>query len=193
MTSLKTMALLGTAAFALSACLGGGSADNEEFQDEFDLFSALSAGELASIDTGARTGTATMTGAVAVNVETDDGEEVEVLSPLTLEADFDADTATGSANDFNAYDVDGNIVEGGDLDGSMAVTNGAISGDEFTADLDGTLTNDDNSSFVFDLEMDGGFYDNNGTTVVGGDVNGTLFDVDFGTTDTIEGGFVASE
>ena len=191
MKTLSTFALLGVAALSLAACGSSGTSDLAQFDDEQALFDAIDNGELAEVDTSTRTGTATLNGAVGVDVSNEE-QEVEVVGNLTITADFDADTATGTASDFGAYDGDGNLLDGGDLGGSMDVTNGAISGTDFTADLDGTLVSE-GDDFTFDLTMDGGFYDNDGDLAVAGEVTGTMLDVVEDVTDDVDGGFVATE
>ena len=196
-------ALMGASALALSACGGssdGGSDDLgasqgetlDQYDDLRDLFDDTQDGTLSTEDTSTRTGQATLTGAVELN-DVDDDANLDLVGDLSITADFDADTATGEATGFTVFDVDTGTVDS-DVTGSLALSNAAISGTNFGADLGGTLGNL-GDEFDVDLELTGEFYDNNGDLVVAGTAEGTISDA--GSTpsadDAVSGGFVATE
>lgn len=192
MKKFTTLAILGTTIFALTACGSGedspfGASTGESLTD-YDAADALLTdildGNLTATDTTSRTGAVTMTGAVGVG-ELGDDENLTVIGDLVIEADFDTDTATGEATGFTLFDDDTDGVES-DIGGTLTLTGGTISGTDFDANLDGTLTEYEDS-FGVALILDGTFADNGGDLVVGGDVTGTIDG------DDVNGGFVASE
>jgi hypothetical protein len=179
----------------LTACsesgsdLGASAGENlADYEDLAALSEQIDEGQLAASDTTSRAGTATFTGAIGLGELGDDGD-LELVGDLSIDANFDANTATGSATGFTIFNGDTDGVEG-DVGGTLTLDNGTINGTDFDATLAGTLT-ESGDNFDFDLLLDGGFYDNNGDLIVGGDVIGTMDDG--GTIESVEGGFVAVE
>lgn len=193
MKTMSLIVLLGTTGLTLAACgSSGGDAAFDSFQDDIALSNAIEDGELAGVDTSTRTGTATMTGAIGIG-DLGDDEELELIGELSVQADFDSDTASGSASNFGIYEEDtGRLAEDGQVSGSLTMSNGTISGQDFDADMNGRLTNA-GDDFDLGLALDGKFYDRGGDLVVGGDVTGTITDVGSLDVQNVEGGFVASE
>ena len=204
------LALLGSAALAISACSNGSGGGSDggggsgglgasagesltDYDDLSDLLDEITDDNLTDVDTTARTGTATLTGALGIG-DLGDDEDLTLIGDLTINANFDTDTATGSATGFTLFNEDTDEVDrNGDVTETLTMSNGTISGTDFDADMDGTLTNA-GDDFAVDLEMDGGFYDNGGDLVVGGEVTGTIVEVGSGDVpENVEGGFVATE
>jgi len=196
--SAATISLLG-----LAACSGGGSDggagvgnDQEasagesfsDYDDIVDLSEQIDAGNLAAVDTTSRAGTATLTGAIGIGNLSDE-ENLELIGDLSVDANFDSDTATGSATGFTLFNGDTGDVES-DVTGALTMGNGTISGADFDATMAGTLT-ESGEDFDLDLALDGGFYDDGGELVLGGDVAGTILDGEG--VENVEGGFAAVE
>jgi len=182
---LFTMAALAAATLPLAACLGGGGNSDgdlpENFEEIADLYEAAEAGELEEATEEMMSGTATLEGAIAFE-DVGEDEDLEVIGDLTLSANFTTNEVTGSADSFEIY-TDDDEVEA-TLSGSLEV-DGDITGTTMTADLWGTLTDDEDHDIS--MIMDGTFYDADGDLAVAGDVEGTIDD------EYHEGGFAAIE
>ncbi|WP_139222545.1 hypothetical protein [Celeribacter halophilus] len=182
---LFTMAALAAATLPLAACLGGGGDSDgdlpENFEEIADLYEAAEAGELEEATEEMMSGTATLEGAIAFE-DVGEDEDLEVIGDLTLSANFTTNEVTGSADSFEIY-TDDDEVEA-TLSGSLEV-DGDITGTTMTADLWGTLTDDEDHDIS--MIMDGTFYDADGDLAVAGDVEGTIDD------EYHEGGFAAIE
>jgi hypothetical protein len=190
------LAFVGISLLGLSACNSSGNGldasageNLADYDDLEDLLVEVENGNLAAEDTSARTGSVSMTGAVSMSM-TDAAENLTLIGDLAMTADFDTDTASGTADGFTLFDDDTEEVES-DLSGSLAMSGGTISGTDFDATMSGTL-NESGDNFGVAMTLDGGFFDNGGVLVVGGDVAGTITDED-GNVDAAEGGFIASE
>lgn len=160
-----------------------------DYDELADLSDDFDNGLLTAQDTSARTGTATLTGAVGIGELGDDGN-LTAVGDLLISADFDTDTATGSADGWTLFDEDTDAVES-DLAGSLTLSGGTISGSDFDADLNGTLTEGE-EDFDLALTLDGGFFDNGGDLGVAGELTGTITDPD-GFDEAASGGFAAVE
>lgn len=182
---------------SLTACgssedtgLGASSGESLTDYDAIDaIYSDVEDGALTAEDTTARTGSATLNGAIGLSELGDEGT-LTAIGDLVISADFDSDTATGSADGWTLFDEDTDAVES-DLGGSLTMTSGTISGTDFDATMSGTLT-ENSDDFDLSLILDGGFFDNGGDLVVGGDVTGTITNPD-GSSDPATGGFAATE
>lgn len=179
----------------LTACseseidLGASAGESlKDYDDLAALSEQIDDGQLAASDTTSRAGTATLTGAIGIG-ELGDDENLELVGDLSIDANFDTNAATGSATGFTVFNGDTDGVEG-DVSGTLTMANGTINGADFDATMAGTLT-EGGDDFEFDLLLDGGFYDNGGDLVVGGDVTGSMIDGD--DVESVEGGFVAVE
>jgi len=184
--------LMSMAACSSSSDGGLGASAGENIADYDDLDAILvdiENGALAAEDTSARTGVATMDGAIGLSDLGEDGD-LTLVGDMTIAANFDTDIATGSADGFTVFNEDSGNVDS-DVGGTLTMEGGTISGSDFDATMNGTLT-ENGDRFDLALTLDGGFYDNGGDLVVGGDVNGTITDAD-GDVETSTGGFIATE
>ncbi|MBU2935533.1 MULTISPECIES: hypothetical protein [Pacificibacter] len=180
---LYTMAALAVATLPLAACLG--SEDNElpdNYEEVSSLYEAVQNEELEVASEELMSGTATLSGAIAI-ADLGEDEDLEAIGALTLTANFTTDKVTGTADSFALYEYDTSEVEAS-LTGSLDIE-GDISGTSMTADLEGTLTDDEDHDVA--LTMDGTFYDSDGALAVVGDIEGMIDD------DSVEGGFAAIE
>ncbi|MEJ8561888.1 hypothetical protein QTO30_12145 [Yoonia sp. GPGPB17] len=194
--ALAGLSLLGLTACGSSGGSGGGASLGDsagesltDYDDVDDLLTDIEDGTLAAEDTTARTGSVSMTGAVGVS-DLGDDENLTLIGDLVVNANFDTDTATGSADGFTLFDEDTDAVDS-DVTGSLTMSGGTINAADFDAMLSGTLT-ESGDDFDVALTLDGGFADNGGTLVVGGGVSGTITGPDAMPED-VEGGFAASE
>ena len=216
------LVLIGTGLFALTACStsgGGGSAGGgsggggsngsgggdlgasagESLTDYADLETLLARIQnndtsLTPEDTSTRTGSVSMTGAVGIEQLGETGN-LTLVGDLAMTANFDTDTATGSATGFTLFNVDTEQVEA-DVTGTVPMSNGTISGTDFDANMNGNLSIDGGTyggTYGIAAALDGRFYDDNGRLVVGGAVTGNVTNPD-STIDSIQqSGFVATE
>jgi hypothetical protein len=182
----STISALALGLIVLAAC-GGGADRDAQYVALLSLYEGIEDGNLPSVDVSSRAGQATLNGIVGVGNVGDDNE-LEVIGDLTIAADFDADVATGSASGFTLFNMETGAVEN-DVDGTLTMANGTISGTDFDGTLSGTLT-DEGDDVNVALILDGGFYDHQGTLVVAGDLDATITESD-GTTLIREGGFLA--
>lgn len=192
------LALVGSSLFGLAACgssgdgadLGASAGESLTDYDGLDaLLTDIENGALTAEDTSARTGSVSLTGAVAVD-ELGDDENLTLVGDLSMSANFDTDTASGTADGFTLFNDDTDAVES-NVTGTLTMSGGTISGTDFDATMSGTL-GEGGDNFGVDVTLDGGFFDNGGDLVVGGDLTGTITDADGGI-DVVDGAFVASE
>ncbi|PTQ71884.1 hypothetical protein [Celeribacter persicus] len=184
-----TLAAVSAATLSLAAC-GGSSVDGDmsdvDLPPQYDslegLVSAAEKDELETASESQMSGTATMTGALAIG-DIGEDEDLEALGDLSLTANFTSGTVSGTADNFALYNEDTLEVDT-DLTGSLSI-NGTISGTSLTADADGILN--DGEDHTLDLAMSGTFYDYEGDLAVYGDVSGNI-DGEYH-----EGGFAAVE
>ncbi|RPE66979.1 hypothetical protein EDD53_1382 [Pacificibacter maritimus] len=180
---LYTMATLAAATLPLAACLGSGDTElPDNYEEAISLYEAVENEELEEASEELMSGTATLSGAIAIS-DLGEDEDLEAIGELTLTANFTTDEVIGTADNFALYEEDSSEVEAS-LTGSLDVE-GDISGTSMTADLEGTLT--DNEDHDVALTMDGTFYDADGALAVVGDVEGLIDD------EYVEGGFAAIE
>ena len=178
----------GAAVLSLSACLGSedeeGAVIPAEYASLETLYNAIDEGELEQASAALMTGSASMTGVVVIS-DIGESEDMQAVGDLSLTADFDSGTASGSATSFELYsENDGSAISGGALSGTLTVA-GAVGNGGMSADLDGTLSDDEDH--LVDMTMNGTFYDNAGDVAVQGDVSGTIDG------ENHDGGFVATE
>lgn len=192
------LALVGSSLLGLAACSGsGGSVDlgasagesPSDYDDLAALLTDIENGVLTPEDTSAQTGAVTMTGAVAVD-ELGEDANLTLVGDLVMTADFDTDTASGSADGFTLFNDTTDSVES-DVTGALTMSGGTITGSAFDATMSGTLVNE-GDDFGVDLTLDGSFYDNVGNLAVGGGLTGTIANPDGGI-DAVAGAFVATE
>ncbi|SFI65020.1 hypothetical protein [Celeribacter neptunius] len=184
-----TMAALSAASLSLAAC-GGSSVDGdmsgvdlpEKYDSLEDLVSKAENGELEEASESLMSGTATLSGALAIS-DVGENEDLEAIGDMTLTADFTGGTVTGTADGFGLYNEDTQVLED-ELTGSLAIA-GTISGTSLAANAAGTLTDDEDH--IVDMGMTGTFYDYEGELALYGDLEGTV-DGDY-----YEGGFAAVE
>jgi len=88
-------------------------------------------------------GTARYEGTAFVDYTYEGGNDDRVGGELVLDADFAQAAVTGRIDGVASEDF-------GSLDGKLDITNGAISGNGFTADVDGAVGN-----FLTDVRVDG--------------------------------------
>lgn len=183
------MAALAASTLSLAACMGSsGDGDMSEvdlperYNNLEGLVSAAENEELDEASESQMTGTATLSGALAIS-DLGDNEDLEAIGDLALTADFTGGTVTGTADNFGLYNEDTQDLDTA-LSGSLDIE-GDITGTALLADAWGTLTDDEDHSV--DLAMDGTFYDYEGDLAVYGDVSATIDGEDY------EGGFAAIE
>lgn len=127
--------------FLLTAC-GGSSTGSSSFETIvsegraiLDQYGAAAATDPANMPT---TGTATYNGAAAYSSDYSSAADIvqyaETVSDVTLTADFANSTVTGTADNFHTVSTP-NVT----LSGSLSL-NGTISGNSFSTDLNGTVT-----------------------------------------------------
>jgi hypothetical protein len=149
MKILKVAVALGLAT-SLSACLSDDVVD-----DGIDTAAALSLFERAALDNDVLVdvdtlpSSATMTGVIGAAITSDDFD-LAFLGDMTVEADFENAAMTGTATNIGLYSLVGECESNADcevtyqnaLDGELVMSNGVMinDGNEFTADLAGTLS-----------------------------------------------------
>jgi hypothetical protein len=174
MKILKVAVALGLAT-SLSACLSDDVVD-----DGIDTAAALSLFERADLDNGVLAdvdtlpSSATMTGVIGAAITSDDFD-LAFLGDMTVEADFENGAMTGKATNIGLYSFEGECRSNADceaiyqnaLDGELVMSNSVLIGNEFTADLAGTLSGaysdpDGTGTMVSDVTLStdgaGGFF-----------------------------------
>ena len=161
---------LALVAGGVSACSdgAGGSDDAPSFDELVSEGLALEEryedSSLTSVADMPTSGSATYDGVVGYSTSTSDPDAIianpETVSSLTLTADFGSSDISGRAYDFQNAD-------GSDVSGDLEITGGSISGNEFGANIDGTL-NQAGTTISYDGELAGGFVDEDAGAVVGG-------------------------
>jgi hypothetical protein len=183
---------------SLSACNTtvsgtGGSGSGTDLPDEFssleDLVTQVEAGSLSEAGGSLMSGTVAMTGAIGVSGVGEDGND-EAIGDLTLSANFNDGSISGTASGFDFYDSAGN--QGDAIGGTLTVAGaaGSITGASLNADVDGTLI-DGPDNVLVDGTISGTFYDYNGDLAAAGDFDAILTTPAGG--ETVEGGFAAIE
>ena len=153
----------------VSGCGGGSSGSSAASYSELsssgiNLITRLNqmpATSEAAMPTG---GSAVYDGVVAYSFSSFDPVQIaqnpDTLSNLELRANFGSGTVSGSATNFrSAYGID--------IDGALNISNGAIRGSEFAADLGGTLR-EDGVNVTYNGELAGGFLGESANAVAGG-------------------------
>ncbi|SLN55011.1 hypothetical protein AQS8620_02411 [Aquimixticola soesokkakensis] len=182
------LAACSAASLSLAACGGSSVGDLSEVDlpDQYasleGLVTAAENGDLATASETMMSGTANLSGALAIS-DIGDDEELEAIGDLSLTADFTGGTVTGTADNFGLYDEDTQALEE-ELSGSLAIS-GTTAGTSLTADAIGTVNDGEDHSV--DLDLSGTFYDYDGQLALYGDLEGTI------DSETYEGGFGAIE
>jgi hypothetical protein len=91
--------------------------------------------------------------------------EYDMMSDLTLQADFATGGVTGTMDNFNTR---GDV----DMDGSLTLTEGTITGTSFTANAIGSFT-EGTTAEIWDLDVRADFMGASGTAIEG-TANGTI-------------------
>ena len=150
-----------SSALFLAACGGGGGDSQANFSTMESRGNALinkiedqSATPVNSMPT---TGTATYSGIAGFAPSIND--EIQVLSEASLTANFGASTIAGSLTNFRDY-------ENTAIPGTVSIQSGVISGNQFGADLTGSLTVDGAAAPV-NGTIDGGFVGASGSLIAG--------------------------
>lgn len=139
----------------LAACGGGGGGQLASFDDlsaeQVSLAEAAVAVDRTPVADMPSTGSASYDGVAGFSIGTmpQTTEDLNILSELALTADFASGAISGSLSNFNS-------AEGEDIEGTLALTNGQISDNTFTADAAGTLTRG-GAALATDLDMEGAF------------------------------------
>lgn len=164
--------------FALSACMGSGDGAtgamtkaeaNAAYADAAATANRINSGDLQLAQDPS--GTATMTGAMAVDLPVDPGHVSRVAAGrLSMDVDFDNGSVTGKATNFGEYNNAGDKLDS--VSGALDVA-GSVANSQINANATGTLK-DSESSGVVDTQLQGGVYDDNGTLLSEGSVSGTI-------------------
>ena len=146
------------ASFSLSACMSGGS---DEPATPFDTFvsnaTPILNAPLAAVSE--LPNSANMKGAIGVDIA---GANHSIVGEATATADFAGGTITGSADNLAFYDANDGCFDNlntcvgthvQDVNGSLNL-NGAITGNTFTYNVAGTLS-EDGSNTTAAIDMDG--------------------------------------
>lgn len=172
MTHLSSVVALGGLVF-LTACGGGDGGDNPVADHAEN--SAKVSRIIASTSALAQTSAASMR--VTGRVEYDGVvgmafggapaslQTAEMIGDLDLDANFGAGTITGEMDDFNTRD-------GRELQGELRVTNGTISGSEFSGNAGGTLTGGASAPGRVNATI-GGEFTGQGASALAGSGSGT--------------------
>ena len=188
------LAVLAVATMALSGCdsvtsvFDGSSTAAPAFDDQIVDFLDLSFDQTTmgqtSVNQMPTLGSATYDGVAgfAEFPTTGNVADYQIMADLSLVADFDTGAMTGELTNFNQRDDQ-------QLEGSLRLSNGRISGSGFTADAIGTVDYG-TDPLVWDLEVQGDFRGSSGQSV-SGTANGTLSDGSAVTTPMF-GDFVAT-
>lgn len=166
----KSLSLMGAVSMslALSAC---GSSDSFAKMEDRATALAVKYAEPTATETMPTEGTATYKGYAGYS-DNPDAENADYMSNVTLNANFADATIDGSLTNFR----DANNRK---LAGSVDVTDGTIVDNEFSANLSGTLSQDDESGIVSG-DMYGAFLGEGAEAVVGAMSGGiNIGDADF--------------
>ncbi|WP_139257589.1 hypothetical protein [Natronohydrobacter thiooxidans] len=161
---------------------------NPSGQALIDEFLARNAGE--GFDVGGLDGSATYSGTVGMVLDNaPEGQTgTSVLGDIGLTANFDTALVSGVLDSFLAYDDEADDIP---ITGSLTFSNGVITGSSFgAANLGGSLFNPASEEFQFTGTIEGTFLTDGAGQVIG-ILDGTVFDVEEGFTDKVEGIFSA--
>jgi hypothetical protein len=165
MRNFSAIALASTT-LLLAACVGGGSGgasfDSMATRGQ-NLINAVDGEQATPVGSMPTTGTATYAG-VAAFAPTE-YDQVEILSEASLKANFGSSSISGNLSNFRDY-------ENNRFPGSVAIQSGVISGNQFDADLSGSLTVDGAPTIVKGT-LNGGFVGANANLAAGA-IEGTV-------------------
>ena len=165
------MIAAGLGVISLGACGGGSSGSSGASYSELssagiDLITRLDQMPVTEAAAMPTSGGAVYEGVAAYSFSSDDAVQIvqnpDTLSNVKLRADFAGGTISGSATNFrSAYGID--------IDGALSISNGAVRGSEFGADLRGTLR-EDGVNVTYDGALAGSFLGQSADALVGGGV-----------------------
>lgn len=140
---------------------------DDQVIESLDLFRAIEGVGQTPGDQMPTSGFATYSGVVGFSNEAPPASaaDYDMMSDLSLRADFGTGGMTGVMDNFNT-------VGDGQMNGTLTLTEGAITGSSFTANAIGSFT-DGTSAEVWDLEIAADFIGAGGSAVVG-TANGTI-------------------
>lgn len=165
-------AAFSTAALSLAACDSSSTSDVDlpaRLNSLEDFVAAVESDSLALASEDMMAAPATLSGGMEIDDEGGEGDRA-AIGDMTLEADFDQGTFTGSATNFALYDANDYEHEK-DLAGSLSI-DGTIDGTGLRGGASGTLTGDEDNAV--ELLMEGNFYDYEGKLAAYGDMEGTV-------------------
>ncbi|SMY07086.1 hypothetical protein [Flavimaricola marinus] len=140
---------------------GTGASFDDQFLLIDDLNFELSELSNTPSDQMRDSGTATYEGVVGFSNDSPavSISDYDMMSDLTLQADFGTGAMTGTMDNFNTR---GDV----DMDGSLTLTEGEIKGTNFTANAIGSFT-DGTDAEIWDLEVVADFIGANGSAIEG--------------------------
>lgn len=200
--------ILTAATISMLAGCGGGGGSDDPFSftssgsgplalSDFTQFQNVSSNSLGAPVFGApNAASASYNGIVQIvdpsriNVST--GSVEYLMGRATLNADFTNGTMSGSSGDFSNVTVVGSSINfDNSVSGSIPFTNGAITGEDWTAQFNGTL-NDAGETIAVATAADGKFATLSGQNIILGTLDGTMSRNGATATD-ISGGVTAFE
>lgn len=165
----NTAIVLASSAFFLAAC--GGSSTSSSSGASFDsmvtrgeaLINKIDGQSITPVRSMPTAGTASYSGVAGFGASIYD--EVEVLSEASLTANFGSSSISGNLTNFRDY-------ENTAIPGSVAIQSGVIRGNQFSANLNGSVTTDGGAQAV-NGTLDGGFAGAS-ANLVAGVIEGTV-------------------
>lgn len=149
---------------ALSGCLGSNNVDfTQQAVDaamllgEFQSLPATGVNEMPETATVVYTGTASFS--YDEQLQTGDPTSFDLLSDVTITADFDTNDVTGDFTNFNSRD--------GNVEGTVTLDDGAVAGNLMAANASGTIVDGDVSTDMV-LDVNGIFRGPDGQAISGG-------------------------
>ena len=149
---------------ALGGCLGSDNFDfNKQAIEAAGLirdFQDLSATTLDGMpDQGSVQYTGVASFSYDTQLQSDDPTSFDLLSDVSLTADFDTNDVTGSFTSFNSRD--------GGVDGTIELEDGAVAGNLMAANATGTITDGD-TAIDLSFDVNGIFRGEDGQAISGG-------------------------
>jgi len=161
---IMNFSALAIAALAVSACSSsnsGGSRSFDQLAEEGQaLITKYENEDVTPTSNVPTAGNATYNGVAAFGTtQSFDVQNAEALAAVSLEADFAANSISGTIDNFVDFD-------GERAPGSVAVTNGTIAGNAIEADLSGDLTIE-GTSIAVGGDLAGNFVGANAEAIIG--------------------------
>lgn len=160
--------LILTVPFALSACGGSTTSSVDKFNNTFDstvspFFDEVDVGSATTLTTTPTESSASMSGLFAVGTTTTTTSDVDaVAGQMTMNANFAANTVSGSMTDFIEIREELGTFYGTDVNGSASYS-GTLNvntgvGDDIAASGAGSYTGTDGNRYAITFTMDGDIY-----------------------------------